>query len=287
MVREMASLGFEWIELSHGIRLSLIPGILKALQEGIAKVSSVHNFCPLPTGVLHAAPNLYEPTGPDPRERDQWLRHTVRTIEFAAQVGADRVVVHGGSIRTLFFNPGSRLERLRKVRRQGSGVSFETLRTQVERALLKLQRKARKSMGRLSASLERILPLAEEKEIALGLENREGISELPMDAEMAPFLKQHGDTPALGYWHDVGHAQIKDQLGMIDHSQFLLENHKRALGFHLHDVNQNGRDHLPIGQGTIDFDMVRSFFRPEHVLVLEIGPSAETSEVLASRDYLF
>lgn len=46
MAREISEIGFRYIELSHGIRISLVPGILKALEEGIVEVVSVHNFCP-------------------------------------------------------------------------------------------------------------------------------------------------------------------------------------------------------------------------------------------------
>ena len=34
MLQEMAGLGFEWVELSHGIKIVLVPGILKAVAEG-------------------------------------------------------------------------------------------------------------------------------------------------------------------------------------------------------------------------------------------------------------
>ena len=92
MLVEMAELGFTHVELSHGIRITLVPGILRAVEEGIIQVSSVHNFCPLPPGVNQAAPNLFEPSASDPREHDQWLRYTRRSLEFAGQVGA-RIMV--------------------------------------------------------------------------------------------------------------------------------------------------------------------------------------------------
>jgi hypothetical protein len=76
MLAEMAALGFEYVELSHGVRITLVPGILKAVEAGVVKVSSTHNFCPLPTGVVQAAPNLFEPSAREHREHDQWLRHT-------------------------------------------------------------------------------------------------------------------------------------------------------------------------------------------------------------------
>jgi len=49
------------VELSHGIRITLVRNP-EALGQGFIKVSSLHNFCPLPTGVMQAAPNLFEPS---------------------------------------------------------------------------------------------------------------------------------------------------------------------------------------------------------------------------------
>ena len=98
MLREMAALGYEYVELSHGIRITLVLGILKAVEEGVVKISSTHNFCPLPTGVVQAAPNLFEPSVTEHREHDQWLWHTKRSIDFAAQVKARVLVCHLGSV---------------------------------------------------------------------------------------------------------------------------------------------------------------------------------------------
>src|ERR1035438_8577882 len=56
MLREIRDLGFAYAELSHGTRISLVPGILEAVDAGEILISSVHNFCPLPMGVNYAAP---------------------------------------------------------------------------------------------------------------------------------------------------------------------------------------------------------------------------------------
>ena len=42
----MVGLGVENIELSHGVRITLVPGVLRAMEEGIVKISSTHNFGP-------------------------------------------------------------------------------------------------------------------------------------------------------------------------------------------------------------------------------------------------
>ena len=98
MLREIRELGFEYAELSHGTRISLMPGILEAVAAGEIKISSLHNFCPLPIGVNHSAPNLYRLSAEKPAERENALRYTRKTIELAARVKAPVVVLHYGSI---------------------------------------------------------------------------------------------------------------------------------------------------------------------------------------------
>ena len=60
MLEEIRDLGFEYAELSHGIRLSLVPGIIDAHKAGVIKISTLHNFCPLPIGCKHANPNVFK-----------------------------------------------------------------------------------------------------------------------------------------------------------------------------------------------------------------------------------
>src|SRR5260370_20805500 len=98
MLREIRELGFEYAELSHGTRISLLPGMLEAVDAGEMKISSVHNFCPLPMGVNNSAPNLYQFSAERERERDLAHRHTIKSLETAVRVNAPLVVLHLGSI---------------------------------------------------------------------------------------------------------------------------------------------------------------------------------------------
>ena len=88
---------------------------------------------------------------------------------------------------------------------------------------------------------------------------------------------------ACGYWHDAGHAQIKQEMGLLNHREHLEKNAPNAIGFHLHDVSADGRDHQAIGSGQIDFEMISSFWRPEHTLVIELSPRLKPEEVRASK----
>src|SRR5580765_3157182 len=94
MLREIRELGFEFAELSHGTRISLLPGILEAVDAGEIKVSSLHNFRPLPMGVTHSAPNLYQFSADRQREREMSERYTLKSLEFAVRVKAPVLVLH-------------------------------------------------------------------------------------------------------------------------------------------------------------------------------------------------
>lgn len=288
MVQEMLGLGFKRIELSHGIRLSLVPGILRAVEEGIVPISSVHNFCPLPGSVQHAAPNLYEPSSLDSRERSLWLRYSLQTLDFARKVGADRVVMHSGSVSFFFVSPEVRLEKwmdLSEITAQELSASKDFLKRR-DKAMQAIRTKAKKTLPRILESYQKLLPEAKSRGLKLCLENREGLEEMPLDGDYEDFLQNVNDPEHAVYWHDCGHAQIKHQLGLLDHRRHLEKMAPRLGGFHLHDVTEGGRDHQVPGTGTIDFKMIAEFVRPEHTLVLELSPSLDAGQVLASRDYI-
>lgn len=288
MVEEIVGLGFKRIELSHGVRISLVPGILQAVAEGLVEISSVHNFCPLPRSVQHAAPNLYQPSAVDSRELNLWRRYTEQTLDFAVSVGARHVVMHSGSTWYFFGSPEGKFEHW--IDRSGlKAVDFldsAQFKKRCDRAMKRVRKASKSAMQRIHASYNAVIPLAKERGICLCLENREGLEEMPLDAEYADFIQELPEPEHVGYWHDSGHAQIKHQFGLLDHREHLAAMADRLVGFHLHDVTESGRDHQVPGTGTIDFQMLAEFVRPEHVLVLELSPRLTAEQVLASREFI-
>src|SRR5213082_1991129 len=99
MLREIQALGFNLIELGHGIRISLVPGIQKMFDAGEVRFSSLHNFCPLPVEVMSASPDCYQFSTIYPKERERAIKQTIQTIDFAARLGAPFVVLHLGEVR--------------------------------------------------------------------------------------------------------------------------------------------------------------------------------------------
>ena len=284
MLQEMAGFGFESVELSHGIRITLVPGILKAVEEGVVRVSSAHNFCPLPAGIVHPAPNLFEPSSTEPQEHFQWLRQTKRSLDFAAQVKARALVCHLGSVKFLWFNPGAKVRAYRERHPQSVAAEDKAYQALLAKALARLKKRVPPAWAQTQASVKEILEYAGKSGVALALENREKLEELPIDADYPDFLASLPAGAPAGYWHDTGHAQIKQDLGVLDHRQLLEKNAGRLLGFHLHDVNAEGEDHQAVGSGKIDFAMVSEFWRPEHLLTLELSPRATADDVRISKE---
>jgi len=266
MLREIRGLGFEYAELSHGIRVSLVPGILEAVDAGDIKISSLHNFCPLPLGVMKASPNLYEFSTASELDRNLALKHTQKTLEFATRVKASLVVLHLGSIEMKDYTGrlGDLLEHDGK-----DSKKFQKLR---DEALKVREAKKAGPFERMKALLKQIIPEAEKHGIKLGCENRQALEELPLDGDFESFLAEF-QSPSIVYWHDTGHAQIKENLGVIQHAQFLQSLALRLGGFHVHDVNFPERDHAAPGQGMIDFAALKPFAKPEHIKVFEFSPS--------------
>lgn len=286
MLREMANLGFTQVELSHGIRITLVPGIIRAVEEGMVKIGSVHNFCPLPAGITQAAPNLYEPSTLDPREHEQWVRQTRRTIDFAAQLKARVMVLHLGSTRFFWVNPAHKLHAYAERHPGVNLVDDKKYCALRDKALLKLLARMPPYWEKVKESIEEIRNYARERAVALGFENRERFEELPLDADFPELISSVSKPNNVGYWHDTGHAHIKEQLGLIDHREQLEKNASQLLGFHLHDVRADGQDHQAVGSGKIDFNMVSSFWKPHHVLVLELSPRVSVEDVKTSKTRL-
>ncbi|HXC36089.1 MAG TPA: TIM barrel protein [Candidatus Acidoferrales bacterium] len=274
MLLEIRELGFEYAELSHGIRLTLVPGILEAVDKGDIKISSLHNFCPLPLGVTQAAPNLYEFSAEDPRDRELAVKHTQKTLDFAGRVKATVVVLHLGSIEMKDYT--GKLAGMLELSARSS-KKYQILQKD---ALNAREDKKEKFLARMKETLRKIVPEAESRGLRLGCENRQALEELPLDGDFEEFLREF-QSPALAYWHDTGHAQIKENLGVIEHIRFLQSLAPRLAGFHVHDVIYPGRDHVAPGTGTIDFAALKPFVNARHIKVFELSPSLQAGAVRA------
>ena len=279
MLREIRELGFEFAELSHGIRISLLPGIYGAVEAGEIRISTVHNFCPLPIGVNHANPNVFKFTAPDPRERENAWRHTLKTFETAERVGASLVVLHMGSVEIKDYT--ERLEELVSAGQRDT-PKYERL---CEEVLEKREAKKERYVQAAYELLHALVPEAAKRGLRLGVENREALEEIPFETDFPLFFREFPE-PLVCYWHDVGHAQIKENLGFIQHTQHLQTYADRLAGFHIHDVQPPARDHCAPGSGSVDFAALKPFVKPPHIKVFEFSPAMPVAELKRGVEHL-
>jgi len=274
MLKEIASLGFEYAELSHGVRISLLPGVLESVAAGEIKISTLHNFCPLPIGVNHAAPNLFKFTALDGRERENAFKHSLKTLETAERVKAKLVVLHMGAVDIKDYT-----DRLLDMVEEGQKETpkYEKL---CAEAMEKREKRKEKHVEVAHELLHRLEEEAARRGVMLGIENREALEEIPFESDFGLFFKEFpGNT--VRYWHDCGHAQIKHNLGFIDHMMHLESVAEKLAGFHIHDVQFPGTDHCPPGSGMIDFEAMKAFVKPEHIKVFELNPGIDVENLQA------
>jgi len=277
MLDEILALGFERIELGHGVRLSLMEGIQRRFDKGGFTISSLHNFCPLPIEITRAAPDCYQFSSLDPRERERALKHTFQTIDFAQRFGAGVVVLHLG--RTPIDEYTSKLVRLAEV---GMLHTREFVREKLA-CVKKRQEKAAPFLQRSKECLKRIAEYAAGKNVQLGVESRHSYEEIPNEREMAEVLNEF-NIPEVGYWHDFGHVQVKHNLGFLDHREWLAEAAPRLIGCHLHDTKWPGRDHLAPFMGDINYDELIPLLPKDTLFVFEMSPRRTVEEITTARD---
>jgi sugar phosphate isomerase/epimerase len=279
MLREIRDFGFEYVELGHGVRISLVEGILKAVSDGVVRICSVHNFCPLPPGFFDAAPNIYQFSARNDLEWNNAVRYTRNTIDFAARVGAGTVVLHSGKVPVRRWT--HKLIGLNEEGKRGL-PKYERV---LQKALRERARHQARYFGQTIKSLHALVPYAAEKHVKLGIETRYGLEAIPDEAETEEILRLFpGET--VGYWHDCGHAKVRENIGLGPSGAWLERFSSRLLGLHLHDVVAVGADHHAPGEGNVDFAQFKPYCSTGIPVVMELNPALPVERMRASVEYL-
>ncbi len=271
------SLGYEALEVNY-----VVP------REGVEQLL---NGAALPIASLHApTPRLRHDDGrwsdsfnlasTDEAERRQAVAYCAATIELAARAGACCVVLHLGGVGGQMMEPERRLRRLFDSGvRQGQEV--EGLRQELRRLRRERQGPHLEAARRTLADLARE---ASRRGVALGLENRYHYHEIPQVEEVLDLLAPYPPT-LVGYWHDVGHAEVLHRLGLIDRERWLGELEDRTIGTHLHDVDGIG-DHRAPGLGDVQWGYIARALPAAALRVFEIDQRQPDEAVAGAIEYL-
>ncbi len=210
----------------------------------------------------------------DDAERQKAIAWTKATIDTAVHFKARVVVIHAGAVDF----EDERSLTLKDLCAQGKTDSPE-FRDEKLRILTMREEKRQPYLKVLEESLEEILTYAQAQDREVGFETRYYPLEIPNYEEIGHFLKlfQH---KGLFYWHDMGHAQMNEKLGITPNLEFLRRYSDQLRGMHVHDM-KGVRDHLAPFTGEIPFSDFFPFFKKCNLNVFEIK-SASKEEMQTS-----
>jgi len=259
-VAKAKELGFTHIEANT----SVSPRMLSELLKTAVRISSIHAPCPAVLSSRGIPISSLSLSSLDEGERTEAVSFTKKTIDLAANVEARAIVLHMGEVPIDL----SLQDRLYKLCNEG--------RTQTEE--YKLAKEALISQRILHVppyldaarkSLHELSKYSQQKGIMLGLETRFHPNEIPNTEEMAELLNGVPQS-VVGYWHDVGHAEVQQQLGFSLHEEWLSRFQDRMVGIHLHDIHGISDHHAP-GKGNMNWEMIARYLPLGIVKVCEIG----------------
>jgi sugar phosphate isomerase/epimerase len=273
---ELKELGVHAVELSYRVDHQQLADF-ESLQKKMGfQVSSIHNFCPTPDdepSPRHPS-NYYRLSSQDEHERTQAVKWTKIAVDTAARVGASVVVIHAGVIDV----EDERVPKLFDMFAAGESSTPE-FKQERERILKARADQAKPYVQALEKSLETVVKYAKTQHVTIGLETRYYPLEMPNFDEIGYFLNRFPD--GMGYWHDVGHAEINDRLGIKPHLDFLKAYQARLIGMHIHGI-QGRRDHMAPFDGDMDLNKVKPFLNPKIIKVIESKPGASFELIKAA-----
>lgn len=277
--RYAAEAGYDAIEISHSTAEAKLQQVLDA---SVLPVTSVHQPAPytrMASGRGNSHANL---AAVDDDERAEAVAYARTSIEWAARIGAKRLIVHLGQVSDVEEQFEEELEMRRMF---DSGHAEEPRFAELREAAI--ERRSRGAVPYVEAARRSLLELvasARPHGIAVGLENRYHYHEIPQPLEYEPLLDGISLDEA-GYWHDTGHAEVLHRLGFNDRHQWLNLHSKRCIGAHLHDVLGIG-DHRAPGNGDVDWGYITEGLKHLPSYTLEINQHQSDASVSGAPAFL-
>ncbi len=274
-----AGLGFREVELEYRISGDTFKQIKQFLNKTKdLKIVSIHNFFPVPDILETGGADVFHFSSEDREERSLAVKYAVKTIQIASELGARAVVLHLGMVPMDTVS-----EELFSLYDAGKVGSDEHKRKLGEFRMLR-DRKKGKTLDMMLLSMDEIQKAAEKYDVDIGIENRYHFRECPDFEEMSVIFEKFGGG-RIGYWHDVGHAKVQENLGIVGTKELLDAYGKLLVGVHLHDVNGYSDHHVP-GTGGVDFDLLKKYLKKDTIKILEIHPRETEKDLMDGVDFL-
>ncbi|MBC8236241.1 sugar phosphate isomerase/epimerase [bacterium] len=276
LLTELNDLGFNAVQLDCKITEKLLIQMESQFRTDM-KVVSVHNFCPVPPGVLqeNADADLFLLSSIYKDEREEAVKNTISTIELASDLEIPVVVLHLG-----YVDVKDESKRLFDFYRWGER-EFEAFGKLVIELRGKRERKQQKYQDAVLFSLDKLNKRAMDLDILLALENRPRYHQIPDFYELELFFAEFKGGN-LRYWHDTGHAAIQEKVGILKQERLLKTYSEQLIGIELHDVKELD-EYLPPGTGELDFKEILEYVPGEALKMLEIQKAENEEEIIEGR----
>lgn len=280
IIEEIKDLGFNEVELSFDLTKTILKDIRGLVKKNQIKVNSVHNFCPIPDGFkrVEALPDCYSLSSLDDENRIRAVTYSKATVDTAYELKAEAVVLHCGRVEIPDHTKG-----LISLYTHGEILNIKAVHLK-DKMRQDRYEKSGAHMCAILKSLEELTRYAENKNMALGLENRFYFREIPSFEETAKIL-DYFKGGNIFYWHDTGHAQLWENLGFLKHRDYLENYSERLRGVHLHDI-RGTVDHLAPLKGDFDFSMLKPYLKNNTIKTLEAHYPASSQDIISAKDFL-
>lgn len=266
------ALGFDELELGFHTAASQVPGFRARLDR--IPVGSIHAFCPVPVSAPQGHPELYSLASLDEDARGLARFHVRKNIEFAAEMGAETVVLHAGRVPfSGFLNRGLSSETLRRRLAEAKGDVTDRRYARLLAKALKVRRaRGLRLLETFKAELARLVPILERHRVVLALENLPYLEGFPDESEMGLLADAFRGAP-IKAWFDTGHHRVRQMHNWLATRDFTACANAREQslfrGLHLNDVVDYTDDHLPPGEGKVDFAALKELAQSVRHIVLE------------------
>ncbi|MBI4846383.1 MAG: TIM barrel protein [Candidatus Omnitrophica bacterium] len=274
LLGEILMLGVKCVELGFSLNKDIVEGLADLYSQGLFKVSSVHNFCPIADGYDRSGftPDFFSLSSPDNNLRAKAVTLTKGSIETTARFGAQALVIHAGRVEmplktkklVALFNNGQR-----------NSAVYESILKE-----MKEERQLKKKLyfDAILRSLEEIIKYAQKFKVNICLENRYYYREIPSPDEIESIFFKFKGCENLFYWHDVGHALAGEALGFYPAADYLNRFKDKLAGIHLHDV-KGAADHLVPGKGDFNFSLLKPYIKKDTIKVMEVHRPADGIDI--------
>lgn len=280
LIKELTSLGFDTFELGFSLTKEMVDDIFVLKRNRNVQIISLHNYCPVPEGVdrKKALPDCFSLSSINEPERKKAVDLTKRSIDTAKRFDAKVLVLHCGRVEI-----EEKTKILMRLYEEGKKQSVQHKETK-DNSIKEREDKKAPFLDSVFKSIGELSSYAKDSGIFLGIENRVYYREIPSFDEIGLILNKFSNRNIF-YWHDVGHAQVLENLGFNKHRDYLEKYADKMIGMHIHDVNGTNDHRAPL-KGFFDFKNLLAYLRKDTLKVIEAHHPATANELTEAKKYL-